>query len=192
MAVLAGDDMGGFVSLYQLAGKQPQLLGEGHFIAPGAALIGDVTLGDAVSIWFNAVLRADNEPIVIGAGSNVQDGAVLHVDPGFPLTVAANVVIGHQAMLHGCTVGEHSLIGIGAVVLNGAVIGENCLVGANALVTEGMQVPAGSLVLGSPARVKRALSTDEIAVLQQGAGNYRRKAARYREHLFCLTEEAND
>ena len=177
------------MSLYQLGDKKPQLLGGGHFIAPGAVLVGDVTLGDKASVWFNAVLRADNEPISIGANSNVQDGAVLHVDPGFPLTVADNVVIGHKAMLHGCTIGESSLIGINAVVLNGAVIGRHCLIGANALVTEGMQIPEGSLVLGSPAKVKRALNEEEIAVLQQGGNNYVNKAARYRQLLRPMTDK---
>lgn len=177
------------MSLYRLGEHQPQLLGQQHFIAPSADVIGRVVLHNNSSVWFNAVLRGDNETITIGENSNVQDGAVLHTDPGFPLTIAANVVIGHKVMLHGCTIGEGSLIGINSVVLNGAVIGERCLIGANALVTEGMQIPAGSLVLGSPAKIKRPLTEQEQQALMQGAGNYVRNAERYRATLQQVENE---
>jgi len=168
--------------LYALDGIAPRVTASG-FIAPGACVIGDVTLEDAVSVWFNAVIRADNAPIHIGAGSNVQEGAVLHVDPGFALHVGAEVTIGHKAMLHGCTIGEGSLIGINAVVLNGATIGRNCLIGANALVTEGMDVPDGSLVLGSPGKVRKTLDDAAIERMHAGTRSYVEKIARYRETL---------
>lgn len=174
------------MSFYRLPDKQPRLLGEGHFIAPSADIIGDVTLHASSSVWFNAVLRADNEPIVVGENSNIQDGAVLHVDPGFPLHIAANVVVGHKVMLHGCTVGEGSLIGINAVVLNGAVIGKNCLIAANALITEGMNIPDGSLVMGSPGKIKRQLTAPEQEELRRGAGNYVRNAGLYNQSLQLL------
>ena len=164
--------------LYSLDGKTPSIGAHG-FVAPGAALIGEVTLGEEVSVWFNAVIRGDNEPIVIGAGSNVQECAVLHVDPGFPMRIGANVTVGHKAMLHGCTIGEGSLVGMNAVVLNGAVIGENCLIGANALVTEGTVVPDGSLVLGSPGKVRKTLDEAAIAAMHAGTRSYVEKIARY-------------
>ena len=160
------------MSLYAVKGKQPVFQGENHFIAPNASIIGDVILKDSSSVWFNTVIRAENDSIIIGERTNVQDGSVLHVDPGFPLSIGDDVTIGHQVMLHGCTIGDGSLIGINAVVLNGAVIGKGCIVGANALVTEGMQIPDGSMVLGSPAKVKRQLTEEEQARLRQGAKNY--------------------
>ncbi|MCB1842410.1 MAG: gamma carbonic anhydrase family protein, partial [Halioglobus sp.] len=126
---------------YSLDGKTVTLLGGGHFIAPTAAVIGDVTLHENASVWFSCVLRGDAERIEIGAGSNIQDGAVLHADPGFPMTVGEQVTVGHNAMLHGCSIGDGSLVGIGAIVLNGARVGRRCLIGANALVTEGMEIP---------------------------------------------------
>lgn len=150
-----------------------------HWIAPGAHLIGDVVLGEGASVWFNAVIRADNAPIRIGARSNVQDGAVLHVDPGVPLTIGEGVTVGHLAMLHGCTVGDGSLIGIGAVVLNGAVIGRDCLIGARALVTEGTVVPDGSLFLGSPGKVVREVTDEQIAGIRAGVESYVKKGAIY-------------
>ena len=134
---------------YKIDDKSPTLLGEGHYIAPGAHVIGDCELHANTSVWFNVVIRADADKITVGEGSNIQDGSVLHVDPGYPLTIGKNVTVGHKAMLHGCSVGDGSLIGINAVVLNGARIGKGCLVGANALVPEGMEVPDGSMVLGS-------------------------------------------
>ena len=171
--------------ILSLDGTAPSFAGR-HWVAPGAVLVGDVHLGADVSVWFGAVIRADNAPIRIGAGSNVQEGAVLHVDPGIPIEVGAGVTIGHQAMLHGCAVGDGSLIGIGAVVLNGARIGENCLIGAKALVTEGTEVPDGSLVLGSPAKVVRALSDEAIEGMRAGARSYVDKIDLYANRLVAV------
>lgn len=168
--------------IYSLAAHSPQL-GEHCFVAPDAAVIGQVITGRDVSIWFNAVLRGDNAPITIGAGSNIQDGAVLHVDPDVPLTIGEWVTIGHKVMLHGCTIGDGSLIGMNAVVLNHAVIGKNCLIGANALVTENMQVPDGSLVLGSPAKVIKPVSEAAMEVIVSGAKSYVGKIDEYVEGL---------
>ncbi|WP_439133939.1 gamma carbonic anhydrase family protein [Pseudomaricurvus sp.] len=142
------------------------------FVAPNAMVVGSVTLHKDTSVWFNATVRGDCEEISIGEGSNVQDGAVLHADPGQPLLIERDVTIGHNATVHGCQVGECSLIGINAVVLNGAKIGKYCLIGGNALVTEGMEIPEGSLVMGSPAKVKRALSEEEKGFLRLGAQHY--------------------
>ena len=138
------------------------------------------------SVWFGATIRGDNETITVGAGSNVQEGAVLHTDPGFPLTIAENVTIGHQAMLHGCTIGEGSLVGIQAVVLNGAVIGRNCLVGAGAVVTEGKAFPDNSLILGAPAKVVRELSAEDIARLRTNAKTYVERRAHFKEQLVRI------
>ena len=158
-----------------------------YWVAPGAVLIGKVVLKKNASVWFNAVLRGDNETILIGENSNVQDGAVLHTDPGKPLTVGADVTIGHRAMLHGCEVGDGSLIGIGAIVLNGARIGCGCLIGAGALIPENKVIPDGSLVIGAPGRVARALTEAEIAKLLNTAeryvGNWKRYAAEMTAHL---------
>jgi carbonic anhydrase/acetyltransferase-like protein (isoleucine patch superfamily) len=159
------------------------------YIAPNASLIGRVELGPGATVWFNAVLRGDNEPIRIGARSNVQEGAVLHTDPGCALTVGEDVTIGHQAMLHGCTVGDGSLIGIQAVVLNRAVIGKHCLVGAGAIVTEGKTFPDRSLILGAPAKVVRTLGDDEVARLLDSADNYQRRGLRYRDGLTRVNQE---
>lgn len=173
--------------MYRLGDDVPQVPASA-FVAPNATLIGKVVLGENVSIWFNAVLRADNEPILIGAGSNVQEGAVLHNDPGFPLTVGENVTIGHQAVVHGCTIGDGALIGIGAVVLNGARIGRQCLVGAGALVTEGKEFPDRSLILGAPAKAVRTLSDEDVArLLADSAPAYARRAARYKVMLTRIT-----
>lgn len=169
--------------IYSLGERAPELVGDGHFIAPGAVLIGRVRLLPESSVWFNCVLRGDNEPIEVGAGSNVQDGCVLHTDMGFPLTIAAGVTVGHKVMLHGCTIGENSLIGIGSTVLNGASIGRNCLVGANALVTEGKTFADGSLILGAPAKVVRELSEEEIAAIRESARHYVANAARFNSSL---------
>lgn len=165
--------------IYSLEGKQVTLRGSGHFIAPTAAVIGDVTLHERSSVWFSCVLRGDAERIEVGAGSNIQDGAVLHADPGFPMVVGENVTVGHNAMLHGCSIGDGSLVGIAAVVLNGARVGRNCLIGAGALVTEGMEIPDGSLVLGAPAKIRRQLSEEQQAALQLNADHYVGNAARY-------------
>ncbi|MGH1460702.1 MAG: gamma carbonic anhydrase family protein [Neptuniibacter sp.] len=169
--------------LYSLAGTRVKLTGEEHFVAENATVIGNVELLDKSSIWFNVVIRGDNDPIVIGEGSNVQDGAVLHTDPGFPLTIGKNVTIGHQAMLHGCEVGDGSLIGIGAVVLNGVKIGKGCLIGAKALVTEGMVIPDYSLVVGSPAKIKRTISEEQVAGLNANAEHYVDNMRRFTQSL---------
>ena len=168
---------------YSLPNKAVRLEGDGHFIAPNAAVIGDVLLKAGASIWFSAVVRADVEYIEIGEGANIQDGAVLHADPGTPCIIGRNVTVGHNAMVHGCTVGDGSLVGINAVVLDGAVIGKNCLIGAGALVTGGTQIPDNSLVLGSPGRVKATLNEDQIAAMHRGADHYIRNAALFEASL---------
>jgi carbonic anhydrase/acetyltransferase-like protein (isoleucine patch superfamily) len=170
------------MALYAIDDKIPQLA-TGVWVADSAQVVGDVSLGEQASVWFGVVIRADNEPMVIGAGSNIQEAAVLHSDPGYPLTIGENVTVGHQVMLHGCTVGDGSLIGIGAVVLNGAKIGRNCLVGAGALVTEGKVFPDGSLIVGSPAVVKRELTPEQIEGLEQSARHYQANAARFARAL---------
>ena len=143
-----------------------------YWIAPTATVIGKVKLGEGVGVWFGAVLRGDGEPIVIGADTNIQEHAVLHTDPGFPVTVGAGCTIGHRAILHGCTIGDNVLIGMGAIVLNGARIGDDCLIGAGALVPEGREIPPGSLVLGMPGKVVRPLTADEIARNRASAAHY--------------------
>ncbi|WP_298323951.1 gamma carbonic anhydrase family protein [Asticcacaulis sp.] len=173
------------MSLFALDGVAPTL-GEGVWIAPSAQVIGDVRLGGSASVWFNAVLRADNEPMTIGVRSNIQDGSVLHSDPGSPLTIGDGVTVGHKAMLHGCTVGDHSLIGINAVVLNRAVIGKNSIVGAGALVPEGKVFPDGVLLIGAPARVARELTEDQIARLTLSADHYVWNAQRFAKGLTPL------
>lgn len=172
------------MSLYRLADDAPELPGEGRFfVAPGARLIGRVRLGDMASVWFNAVLRGDNEPIEIGDGSNVQDNAVLHTDPGFPIRLGADVTVGHGAIVHGCTVGDGTLVGMGAIVLNGARIGEGALIGAGALVAEGKDIPDGALVLGSPGKVVRTLDDAARARLREAAAIYRARLEAYRDGL---------
>jgi carbonic anhydrase/acetyltransferase-like protein (isoleucine patch superfamily) len=166
------------MALYALDELVP-LMGEGAWAAPSADLIGDVRLGSRASVWFGAVIRADNTPILIGEESNIQDGAIGHSDPGAPLTIGARVTVGHQAILHGCSVGDGALIGMGARVLNGAVIGDNCLVGAGALVTGGKSFEPDMLIVGSPARVLRPLTESELAMLQLSAMHYAEKAAHY-------------
>jgi carbonic anhydrase/acetyltransferase-like protein (isoleucine patch superfamily) len=174
-------------TLYALNGISPQLPEDGDFwIAPGAAVIGNVILRAGTSVWFNAVLRGDNEMIEIGEGSNVQDATVLHTDPGCPLTIGANCTIGHKAMLHGCTIGDGALIGMGATVLNRAVIGKGCLIGAGALITEGKVIPDGSLVMGSPGKVVRQLDDGELAGLLASAAHYRANMRRYRAGLTAI------
>jgi carbonic anhydrase/acetyltransferase-like protein (isoleucine patch superfamily) len=161
------------MTLYALDGVAPSLPPAGTFwIAPDATVIGNVHLDEDASIWFGAILRGDNEPIRLGARSNIQDGCVLHTDPGFPLTIAADCTIGHKVILHGCSIAEGSLIGMGATVLNGARIGRNCLVGANALVTEGKTFPEGSLIVGSPARAIRTLDAQALGRLKLTAAHY--------------------
>ncbi len=158
-------------------------LGPGAWAAPSADLIGDVRLGPRASVWFGAVIRADNTRILIGEERNIQDGAVGHSDPGAPLTIGPRVTVGHQAILHGCTIGEGALVGMGARVLNGAVIGDRCLVGAGALVTEGKRFEASLLIVGAPARVLRPLSEQELAMLELSAAHYANKAAHYAQTL---------
>ncbi|WP_395942532.1 gamma carbonic anhydrase family protein [Brevundimonas sp.] len=161
------------MTAYALDDISPQLPPEGEYwIAPNASVIGNVILHRNASVWFGAVLRGDNEPITIGQDSNVQDGAVMHTDMGSPLTLGRGVTIGHQAMLHGCEVGDYSLIGIGAVVLNGVKIGKNCIIGANALLTEGKVIPDNSLVMGQPGKVVRERDPELISVLQMSADHY--------------------
>ncbi len=169
--------------IFSLQDRRVRLHGGPHFIAHNATLIGSVTLEADVSIWFNAVLRADHDTIYIDSGSNIQDGAILHVDPGAPLHIGKGVTVGHNAMLHGCSVGDHSLIGISAVVLNGAKIGKNCLIGANALVPENMVVPDGALALGSPARIRRELSAEQQLALTHSADHYIQNAQLFSQHL---------
>jgi carbonic anhydrase/acetyltransferase-like protein (isoleucine patch superfamily) len=170
------------MSVYKL-GQDAPVLAASAYVAPNAAVIGKVILAERASVWFGAALRGDNEIISIGAGSNVQDSAVLHTDPGFPLTVGAEVSIGHQAAIHGCTVGDGTLIGIQAIVLNGAVIGKACLVGAGALITEGKEFADGSLIIGAPAKAVRQLSAEERERLLQAAAIYAARAALYRNQL---------
>jgi carbonic anhydrase/acetyltransferase-like protein (isoleucine patch superfamily) len=170
------------LAIYRLGEDEPEVPASA-FVADEAVLIGKVRLGERASVWFGAVLRGDNEPIDIGADTNVQEGAVLHTDPGCPLVVAEGVTIGHQAMLHGCTIGAGSLIGIQAVVLNRAVIGKQCLVGAGAVVTEGKVFPDRSLILGAPGKVVRLLSDEEFAIQADIADNYARRSARYQTDL---------
>ena len=165
---------------YALDERRPRLpKNQDYWIAPNASVIGDVVLKSGASVWFGAVLRGDNEPLVLGENSNVQDNSVLHTDPGLPLIVGANVTIGHMAMVHGATIGDGSLIGIGAILLNGAVIGKGCIIGAGALVTEGKVIPDGSLALGSPARVMRPVTESEQAMLAASALHYVQNWKRY-------------
>lgn len=168
--------------LYAIDGVSPQLAA-GAWAAPSADLIGDVRLGPRSSVWFGAVIRADNTPILIGDDSNLQDGAIGHSDPGFPLTIGARVTVGHQAILHGCTIADDCLIGMGARILNGAVLETECLVGAGSLVTEGKRFAAGSLIVGAPARAVRQLTDEERQALRISAAHYAEKAARYAERL---------
>lgn len=158
------------------------------FVAPNAMVVGSVTLHKGVSVWFSATVRGDCEDITIGENSNVQDGAVLHADPGQPLIIERDVTIGHNATVHGCHIGECSLIGIGAVVLNGAKVGKYCLVGSNALVTEGMVIPDGSLVVGSPAKIKRLLSDEEKEILKLGAEHYAENGRLFRTEMTVRPE----
>jgi carbonic anhydrase/acetyltransferase-like protein (isoleucine patch superfamily) len=162
----------------ELEGLTPQIA-EDAYVAPTACLIGDVRLGAQSSVWFGAVLRGDNEPITIGAGSNVQDNSVLHADPGFPLVLEENVTVGHLVMLHGCRVGSGSLVGIGAVVLNGARIGRNCIISAKALVPEGLEVPDNSIVRGVPGRIVGEVAEKHLAMMARAAQSYQHRIRRY-------------
>jgi carbonic anhydrase/acetyltransferase-like protein (isoleucine patch superfamily) len=168
--------------IYSLGERKVITRGE-HFIAPGAAVIGSVDIGVRVSIWFNVVIRADNDSVIIGEESNIQDGSVLHVDTGYPIVIGRRVVVGHKVMLHSCTIGDGSLIGMNAVILNGARIGKGCLVGANTLIPENMEVPDGAMVLGSPGKMRRMLTDKERQDILEGADHYVHKAALYRQSL---------
>jgi len=168
---------------YALGDIQPTTDGDAYWIAPGAYVIGDVRLKKNASVWFNAVLRADHEQITVGENSNVQEGCVLHADPGFPLTIGKNVTVGHMVMLHGCTIGDNSLVGIGSIILNGAKIGKNCLVGANTLIAEGKVIPDNSMVLGSPGKVVKTLSPEQTERLTQAADSYVARSKVFRSDL---------
>ncbi|MEP6942816.1 MAG: gamma carbonic anhydrase family protein [Betaproteobacteria bacterium] len=170
---------------YDLGSRRVQFRGGGHYVAPGAVLIGDVIVEDRVSVWFNVVIRGDNDTIMLGSGSNVQDGSILHTDEGVKLTLGSSVSVGHLVMLHGCSIGEGSLIGIKSVILNHAVIGRECLIGANTLIPERKVIPDRSLVMGSPGKVVRTLSDEEVAGLYRIAAHYVDNAARYRADLVA-------
>lgn len=175
------------MTIYALGDSKPQLPPQGEYwVAPSASVIGNVILHPNASVWFGAVLRGDNDPITVGPDSNIQDGSVLHTDMGSPLTLGRGVTVGHKAMLHGCEVGDYSLIGIGAVVLNGVRIGRNCIIGANALITEGKIIPDNSLVVGQPGKVVRERDPAHIAVLQMSAEHYVQNWKRFAAELRPL------
>ena len=175
------------MTVYALGDRRPELPADGDvWVAPGAHVMGSVRLGPGVSIWFGAVLRGDKEWLSVGAGSNIQDGTVCHADPGVPLVVGENVTVGHNAIIHGCTIGDGSLIGMGATVLNGAKIGKGCLIGANALVTEGKEIPDGWMAVGAPAKPVRELTEAEKAGLLDSARRYRENGRHFRETLTEL------
>ncbi|MFT7261419.1 MAG: carbonic anhydrase/acetyltransferase-like protein (isoleucine patch superfamily) [Glaciecola sp.] len=168
--------------IYQL-GSDKVSLGQNTYVAPGAHVMGKVTLHDNSSVWFNAVLRGDCDLIEVGEGSNVQDGAILHTDYGYPMYIGKGVTIGHKVMLHGCNVGDYSLIGINAVVLNGAKIGHHCVIGANALITEGMEIPNYSVVMGSPGKVVKTIKPEQAEMLEKSAKHYQENAKRFKNEL---------
>ena len=175
------------MTIYALGDSKPQLPPQGEYwVAPSASVIGNVILQSNASVWFGAVLRGDNDPITVGPDSNIQDGSVLHTDMGSPLTLGRGVTVGHKAMLHGCEVGDYSLIGIGAVVLNGVKIGRNCIIGANALITEGKIIPDNSLVVGQPGKIARERDPAHIAVLQMSAEHYVQNWKRFAAELRPL------
>lgn len=172
------------MAIYELDGRAPDLPADGqYFIADSAAVIGDVRLGRDVSIWFGSVLRGDNEPIEVGEGTNVQENSILHTDPGFPLSVGRNCVVGHNVILHGCTIEDGVLIGMGAIVMNGARIGAGCVIGAGAIITEGKQFEPRSLLVGAPARMVRTLTPEQVAALTAGGPVYVAKGRRYKTGL---------
>ncbi|GAB1393130.1 gamma carbonic anhydrase family protein [Rhodocyclaceae bacterium] len=173
--------------IYRLGDKQPQLANS-VWVAPNATVIGDVHLAANVSIWWNAVLRGDNDPIIIGENTNIQDGSVLHTDAGVPMNLGRNITVGHMVMLHGCTIGDGSLIGIKSVILNGAVIGKHCLIGANTLIPEGKVIPDRSLVIGSPGKIVRELTDEQVARIAQSAAHYVQNAQRYWQSLMEVVQ----
>lgn len=170
------------MTIYTL-GKTAPIIADTAWVAPDANVIGNVKLEEKTSVWFGSTLRGDNEPIIIGAGSNVQENTVMHTDLGFPLRIGANCTIGHKVMLHGCEIGKNSLIGMGAIVLNGAKIGSNCLIGAGALITENKIIPDGSLVVGAPGKIVRQLSSEEVEGLAKSAEHYQQNAERFMADL---------
>lgn len=171
--------------IYTLGDRAPEFEGEGHYVADNATIIGSVRLRDRASVWFNCVLRGDNDWLIVGERSNIQDGSVLHTDEGIELVIGDGVTVGHKAMLHGCTIGDNSLIGIGSTILNGARIGKNSVVGAHALVTENKTFPDGSLILGAPAKAVRELSDEEIAQVRWSADVYVKNAERFNSDLLA-------
>jgi carbonic anhydrase/acetyltransferase-like protein (isoleucine patch superfamily) len=173
--------------LFAIGERRVQLVGQHHFIAHDATLVGDITLHNDANVWFQVVIRAENDRITIGEGCNIQDGSVLHVDPGYPMTLAKNVSVGHKVMLHGCTIGEGSLIGINSVIMNGARIGKGTLVGANTLIAEGKQIPDGVLVIGSPGKVVRELKPEEREGLLRVATGYVERSKFYSKNLRPIT-----
>jgi carbonic anhydrase/acetyltransferase-like protein (isoleucine patch superfamily) len=173
--------------IYNLADRKLEILGDNYFIADSASVIGSVVMHQNASIWFGAVLRGDNDVITIGENSNVQDLSVLHVDPGFPLTIGKNVTVGHKVMLHGCEIGDNSLVGINSVILNGAKIGKNCLIGANSLISENKVIPDGSLVMGSPGKVVKQLTEEQMKGLEMSALHYVENFKRYKRDLVATS-----
>jgi carbonic anhydrase/acetyltransferase-like protein (isoleucine patch superfamily) len=173
--------------LFSIGERKPRLVGEHHYIAHDATLVGDITLENNVNVWFQVVIRAENDRVHIGEGCNIQDGSVLHVDPGYPLTLARHVSIGHKVMLHGCSIGEGSLVGINSVVMNGAKIGRGALIGANTLIAEGKEIPDGVLVLGSPGKIIRELNQTDRDDLLKIATGYVERSRFYKENLKKIT-----
>ncbi len=172
------------MAIFNLGSVSPELPDEDEYwIAPTAAVMGRVILKKNASVWWGAVLRGDNDPIIVGEGSNIQDGSVCHTDTGSPLTIGANVTVGHMVMLHGCTIGDNSLVGIGSIVLNGARIGKNCLIGANCLITEGKEIPDNTLVMGAPGKVVREITPQQAAMIVGGSAHYVENWKRYRREL---------
>ncbi|MEL6297733.1 MAG: gamma carbonic anhydrase family protein [Pseudomonadota bacterium] len=171
--------------LYRLGDIAPDIAPDA-WVAPTADVMGNVVIASGASVWFRAVIRGDNEQVLIGEGANVQDGCVLHTDPGFPMTIEADVTIGHKVMLHGCAIGARSLIGMGATILNGAVIGEDCLIGAGALIAEGKEIPSGSVVLGAPGKIIRQVGDKERALMKRAADAYKANGPRFRAELVAL------
>ena len=169
--------------IFSLNERRVEFRGADHYVAWDATLAGSIILENAVNIWFNVVIRADNDQVHIGEATNIQDGSVLHCDPGFPLTIGRNVTVGHKVMLHGCSVGDGTLIGINSVILNGAKIGAGSLIGANSLVSEGKEIPPGVLAVGSPAKVVRELRPEQIAGILKISASYVARARLFREHL---------
>ena len=169
--------------IYRLGDRAVSMVGDDYFVAENATVLGSVVLEKDASVWFNVVIRGDSDVITIGEGSNIQDGSVLHTDPGYQLNICKNCTIGHKVMLHGCQIGDNSLIGINAVILNGAKIGKNCLIGANALIPEGKDIPDGSMVLGSPGRVVKQLSETQIQGIGFSAAHYVQNYKRFKAEL---------